>query len=165
MKKIVVTAAIALCSLNLFAAGADEVSANSEMMTAWNCGFYPGVVRYADIILSTQSSVFTGKAGVYKGESLYKMGRISDSLECLKEALPFVEENKELLAMNYYWTGRALYDLNKIDEALVFFKKSAALSKKAFSKNRNSPEARFYGVSILWAGKSEKEVINFCMIT
>ena len=160
MKKIVVTAAIALCSLNLFAAGADEVSANSEMMTAWNCGFYPGVVRYADIILSTQSSVFTGKAGVYKGESLYKMGRISDSLECLKEALPFVKENEELLAMNYYWTGRALYDLNKIDEALVFFKKSAAVSKKAFSKNRNSPESRFYGASILWAGKSEKELGN-----
>ena len=54
-----------------------ESSLAFQMQNAYDSGFYPGVVLYADQILSSESkSVYEAKAMVFKGESLFKMGKI-----------------------------------------------------------------------------------------
>ena len=127
-----------------------ESSLAFQMQNAYDSGFYPGVVLYADQILSSESkSVYEAKAMVFKGESLLKMGRIKDSLEILSAAEKSAKNSPELNSARCFWTGRGLFELNKNDAALPYFYKSAEILK-----NAGLEKTSVYSQAILYSGKT-----------
>ena len=127
-----------------------ESSLAFQMQNAYDSGFYPGVVLYADQILSSESkSVYEAKAMVFKGESLFKMGRIKDSLEILSAAEKSAKNSPELNSARCFWTGRGLFELNKNDAALPYFYKSAEILKNAGLEKKS-----VYSQAILYSGKT-----------
>ena len=127
-----------------------ESSLAFQMQNAYDSGFYPGVVLYADQILSSESkSVYEAKAMVFKGESLFKMGRIKDSLEILSAAEKSAKNSPELNSARCFWTGRGLFELNKNDAALPYFYKSAEILK-----NAGLEKTSVYSQTILYSGKT-----------
>lgn len=127
-----------------------EFSLAFQMQNAYDSGFYPGVVLYADQILSSESkSVYEAKAMVFKGESLFKMGRIKDSLEILSAAEKSAKNSPELNSARCFWTGRGLFELNKNDAALPYFYKSAEILKNAGLEKKS-----VYSQAILYSGKT-----------
>ena len=81
---------LAVSVISLFlspcAVQAQSKNLSSEMLSAYNSGFYPGVVRYAEEILKKQKDTIAAfRASVYEGESLFKMGRPEDAAEILRK--------------------------------------------------------------------------------
>ena len=72
------------------------------MKSSYKSGFYPGVVRYAEEILQTEkNSLAAFRAAVYEGESLFRMGRVEDSLAILqKYQLNGDAQNPETIYLN-----------------------------------------------------------------
>ena len=134
-----------------------ESSLAFQMQDAYDSGFYPGVVLYADQILNSESkSVYEAKAMVFKGESLFKMGRIKDSLEILSDAEKSAKNSPELNSARCFWTGRGLFELNKNEAALPYFYKSAEILK-----NAGLEKTSVYSQAILYSGKTLVRLKNF----
>lgn len=161
MKKALIITAAALfgASLYSYSGSTSSVSLSEEMIFARNSGFYPGVVRYADELLKNDAdSVFTGKALVYKGESLFKMGRIKDSLKTLEDADNIINNDSQLEALRLYWMARGLFSLDKTDESLKLFYRAAELSKNSSSI---SSDDNVYISSIYYSGKALRKSGDF----
>lgn len=135
----------------VFSLGAADLSRTaSEMNDAYESGFYPGVVRYADIILSEDSnSMYAGQAFVYKGECLFRMGRIDECLVSLSDGKKLTSENKELTGALNYWEGRCYFELKNFDKAQECFYSAASLSSK------------YYAESILYGARTYKAVNDY----
>lgn len=141
----------------------------SQMMSAYDDGFYPGVVRFADeILLQNSNSPVEVKAFLLKAESLLKMGRIQESLDFLQSGQSLVNKNEEARAECFFWTGRAYFELNKNEESLSCFYNSAEIIKKIVqSKNeketfqKNVQVEKLYADSLFYAGKVLRRLENF----
>ena len=106
MKKQLILISFLWAAVNVFA-NSDAAQLNSEMISAYNGGFYPGVVRCADKILQENaSSPFAGAAFIYKGESLFRMGRVEEAVLVLDKARKATGDDEELSAQRLYWLGR-----------------------------------------------------------
>lgn len=150
-----------LCAIAEFAFAADVVS---EMTAAYKSGFYPGVVRYADELLSSDpSSVFAGKALVYEGESLYRMGRRNEAASALERAKQFSSDDDNLQSARAYWTGRVQYDNAEYEKANASFYECAQRAIKAegdASKNSSAVKNTFYDDAILYAARTNVKINN-----
>ncbi len=151
MKKILIKAVLLFAAVFLYASS-NEATCAAQMSEAYNSGFYPGVVRLADEIISgSAGSSFVGQAFVLKGESLFRLGRIEESLVTLKEAESFVQKKSDLNAKRLFWIGRGLYRLNKPREALLYF----------YSSAKTAGKGTVYDDSIFWSGKAAFDCKNF----
>lgn len=141
--------------LPLIFAFADSALLSSEMISAYKSGFYPGVVRYADEILKEDStSIFAGRALVYKGESLFRIGRVDEALFVLDGASSSVADNKELNSARLYWIGRGLASKNFHESALNYFYKAAELSKSSKEINTTYAQSIYYSAVSCYATKN-----------
>lgn len=152
--KITASASFALLCASVFAAPHGISSAESDMMSAYSSGFYPGVVRSADEILKEETpSVFTAKALVLKGEALARLGRPYEAIQTLEKSERIIDKNSRLDCQRLYWTGRALYETGQCSLASQsFFKAAQSCAEGGFANEKESVYAR----SILYLGKTRQ---------
>lgn len=105
-----------------FAAGFEtDVSVFSELSSAYNSGFYPGTVQYADrLVKEFPESAYVGSALVMKGESLVRLGQYDSAYEVLKEAEKLDSDSDLKISCNY-WLGRVFDSKNDYDSALSYY--------------------------------------------
>ncbi|WP_407426951.1 tetratricopeptide repeat protein [Treponema sp.] len=139
----------------------EDKNLSSLMKSSYKSGFYPGVVRYAEEILRTEkNSTAAFRAAVYEGESLFRMGRLSDAIELLqKYSLNGDSLNPETVYLNsakFYWLGRSYYFKKEYQKAQSFFYTSAAIFKDLPLENSKNENAYtdYYAFSMLFAAKS-----------
>ncbi|MCR5725693.1 MAG: tetratricopeptide repeat protein [Treponema sp.] len=144
MKQSVRVCAVLL--LFTFRLAADTASLSSSLDADYKNGFYPGVVRSANEILRTSpNSPAAVRAAVYKGESLYRMGRIEEAEASLLAVTP---DTQDLTAARAYWLGRIAVDRSDWKKALSLFLESAVAAK-------DSPESSvYYAYSLFYAGNA-----------
>ncbi len=144
MKQSVRVCAVLL--LFTFRLAADTASLSSSLDADYKNGFYPGVVRSANEILRTSpNSPAAMRAAVYKGESLYRMGRIEEAEASLLAVTP---DTQDLIAARAYWLGRIAVDRSDWKKALSLFLASAVAAK-------DSPESSvYYAYSLFYAGNA-----------
>ncbi|MCR4822322.1 MAG: tetratricopeptide repeat protein [Treponema sp.] len=159
MNKKIFTASILLLTFNL--AFGENKNLSALMKTSYKSAFYPGVVRYAEEILrSEKNSLAAFRASVYEGESLFRMGRVEDSLSILqKYQLNGDSLNPETIYLNsarFYWIGRCLYSQKNYVQAQSCFYSSAAIYKEGLSLSEKSAESflDYYALSMLQGGKA-----------
>ena len=167
MKKQLILISFLCAAVNVFA-NSDAAQLNSEMISAYNGGFYPGVVRCADKILQENaSSPFAGAAFIYKGESLFRMGRVEEAVSVLDKARKATGDDEELSAQRLYWLGRCFEKLGNDKEALIYLHEAAKLSgKESAKKGSTYPQALYYsGLTLNKLGEHEKaaDVFNFVL--
>ncbi len=128
----------------------------SELESSYASSFYPGVVRYADEIISSKKR--NGdfyKAVLYKGESLYKMGRIKECLAFLQSVREHDNVDRYYSGVRNYWEGMCLFDLRRYDAAQNCF----YASSKSLSKVNESKLIRpYYSYSVLMGARSFYEL-------
>ncbi len=130
------------------------------MKSSYKSGFYPGVVRYAEEILQTEkNSLAAFRAAVYEGESLFRMGRVEDSLAILqKYQLNGDAQNPETIYLNsakFYWAGRAYYAQKNFSQAQNAFFSSAAIYREGLAASEKAAQGfpDYYSFSMLYGGK------------
>ncbi|MBQ9205770.1 MAG: tetratricopeptide repeat protein [Treponema sp.] len=133
---------------------AENKSLSAQMKASYASEFYPGVVRYAEEILKTEKdSLVAFRAAVYEGESLFRMGRIDDSISILqKYSLTGESLNPESIFLNsarFFWLGRGYFQKNQISAAQSAFFSSAAI----FKELHESYMPDYYALSMLYGGK------------
>lgn len=129
-----------------------SANAQSQMMSSYSSGFYPGVVRAADEILKEDgASVFAAKALVLKGEALARLGRPEEAIESLDKSGKIVASGSRLDSVRLYWKGRALYETGQYSLASQsFFSAAEACVDGAFADEDNS----VYRHSVFYLGKT-----------
>ncbi len=132
----------------------------ADLKSSYKSGFYPGVVRYAEEILRTEkNSLATFRAAVYEGESLFRMGRIEDSIAILKKHQMNGDSlNPETVLLNaarFFWLGRAYFSQGELALAQSSFFASAAIFKDLQEISPKDAENSFdyYALSMLYGGK------------
>lgn len=111
----------------------------SQMMDAYERGFFPGVLRYTDeIIENDRTGVYSDQAKICRLESLYKTGRNNEFIAAWNDCR-LSDPLKE--APVYYWGGRFHLDRKNYSLAAVLFDKCISSDK---SSGLND-SAVFYG--------------------
>ena len=138
------------------------------MKDSYKSGFYPGVVRYAEEILRHEKdSLAAFRASVYEGESLFKMGRIEDSIEILqKYQLNGESINPESIQLNsarFYWLGRGYFVRRNFSQAQKCFFSSAAIFKELEKSSAKTAETSldYYSLSMLHGAKCYIELKDY----
>ncbi|MBQ0050618.1 MAG: tetratricopeptide repeat protein [Treponema sp.] len=153
MKKYIFAAACLICFGGLFALSNDTNQLSSQMESSYKSGFYPGVIRYAEEILKSDSTSITGvRASVYKGESLFRMGRVGEAQRTLSEHYLRSEDSESLYvnSARNFWLGRCYFESRDYFSAQKYFFASAVdFQKVKASKNKND----YYFLSILWGSR------------
>ena len=153
-------AIFALASLSL--APAENPSLTVELKAAYQSGFYPGVVQYADRLLAENpSSAFAPTALLYKGESLYRMGQLSDAARAL---LAISKDDPAVYAGRCYWLGRIYQDAGRHEDALRLFYEATKDYKKEGKGSENAEredEASVYAYALFYAGISQYEIERY----
>lgn len=133
---------------------------SSELVSNYKSGFYPGVVRLAEEILRTEkNSLSRFRAAVYEAESLFKMGRIPESVALLEgNALNSDGSNPEGLYLNsakYFWLGRGYFSSGSLPNAQNCFYYSGAIFKELEKSDPKFASSAFdyYSLSILFGAK------------
>ena len=157
MKKFFIVPLAFLALLPLFS---ENKKLAAEMKSSYKAGFYPGVVRYAEEILRTEkNSLSTFRAAVYEGESLFRMGRIEDSISILKKYQMNGDTlNPETILLNsarFFWLGRSYLEQGENSLAQSAFFASAAIFKdlKEVSPKEAENSFDYYALSMLYGGK------------
>ncbi|MBQ4379598.1 MAG: tetratricopeptide repeat protein [Treponema sp.] len=150
----------ALILLSSHFAFAQSKNLSSELLSAYKSAFYPGVVRTAEEILRTEkNSLARFRAAVYEGESLYRMGRIQDSVSILeKHFLNADKSNPESVLLNsskYYWLGRGYFSSGELEKAQKEFFSSASFFRELEQANPKyaSFSSDYYSLSVLYGAK------------
>ncbi len=131
------------------AAPAGESEAYAELYAAYRGSFYPGVVRAAkEFETRYPRSILLPEVRVYAGESLFRLGRISEAEPMLTEAAAvFSETNKKdrfLKGTALYWLGRVSYSRNAFDRAAQEFSRSAALLAPEAKESAYAEDSPFF---------------------
>ena len=153
-KKHILVSAIFFSASLLFA---ENKSLTSQMRSNYASQFYPGVVHAAEEILKTEKdSLAAFRAAVYEGESLFKMGRIDDSISILqKYSLNGELSNSESVFLNsskFFWLGRGYFFKGENKAAQSAFFSSAAIFKELDSST-SFGMTDYYALSMLYGGK------------
>ncbi len=128
----------------------------AEISSAYESGFYPGVVKYAGSFKKQFShSALTPKVMLYEGESLFRISRLDEASVVLKKVLDYDDSDKLLKLKANYWLGRTSYEQKDYSSAARFFYDSAEKSK-AFETEKD-----VYNSSIYYGAKSFAELKNY----
>ena len=125
----------------------ENQNVSAQLKSDYQSGFYPGVLRSAEKILrGDKNSLEAFRAAVYAGESLFRMGRVSDALSMLqKYQFPIDSQNQETVQLNsarFFWLGRAYFSQKNYISAQECFYSSASL------------KGDYYSLSLLYAARS-----------
>lgn len=129
---------------------ADIASLTASMKAAYQSGFFPGVVRYADDILRQSPHSESGAlASSYKGECLYRMGRLTEAKNCLQgiEA----SSDAEIASQSAYWLGRVFSDMQQWNDALGCYLKSATAAKSLSETNSYYAYSLYFAAGVYYA--------------
>ena len=96
-----------------------DVSLFAELSSAYNSGFYPGAVQYAERLEKQfPDSAALGAALLIKGESLVRLNLFFEAENTLRAAQKSTETDTVLLNDCSYWLARAHEGLGNSTEAL-----------------------------------------------
>lgn len=163
MKRMVSLRRAALLCVLIFLSGAaafpqqsGQIRLYNEMSAAYNSGFYPGTVKYAqDLMQQFPYSIFIGKALLYEGESLFRLGRTEEAAEVLREAELQNRDAADLLCAAEYWQGRVFYAAGDYEAACTKFYAAGKTAKN------NVRTAGYYNAAVLYAGRSYYKLSYF----
>ena len=151
-----------------FSAFSQRKNLSSEMLSAYKSGFYPGVVRFAEEILrSEKGSLAAFRAAVYEGESLFKMGRIPDSISILENYSLNVDSlNPETFLLNsakFYWLGRGYFASGNLTKAQNSFFASSSIFKDLQKSDSKFAESStdYFSLSIFYGAKCFFEASDY----
>lgn len=160
MKKIILSLLASVTACGAFAAGFEtDVSVFNELSSAFNSGFYPGTVQYAEKLAQNfPESAYMGSALVMEGESLVRLGQYEEAFSVLTQAQK-LDADSELKANCKYWLAK-VYDFNKdYDSALAYYHDYCVEAKE---KGRLYPNAIVNaGVVYYKKGEYKKACKNF----
>jgi len=121
----------------------------SEITSAYASKSYPAVVEYTAQFESIfSSSLLTAQVMSYKGESLFKLGRLEEAASTLDKAISIGKDSADILIPSLYWKGRVEYskaydsNINETQKklyknALEYFNGSCVVYKKNSSQNNS----------------------------
>jgi len=159
MKKIINSILILSCAAGLAFAAASEASCFSEVSSALNSGFYPGVVEKS-VVFEKQypDSAYSVNVKLMKGEALINMFRYDEAVEELSSIESKLAEKSIEYSKCTYLCGLANYYLslqpNKNPDVNRKYENQAL---KEFYKSCNSAkligDTTYYDFSLLFAGR------------
>lgn len=124
MKKFLSSFFTFLLAAELFSAGFEsDISVFNELSSAYNSGFYPGCVQYADKLVSVYpESAYAGTALFMKGESLARLGQNDEALDALLEAKN-LDSEAEIKKSIDFWLGKVYESKKDYNSAISFYYK------------------------------------------
>lgn len=129
-----------------------DVRLYRELTSSYNSGFYPGVIRYADLLKTEYpSSVYLLRALIYKGECLFRLGRIEPASELLAGAEASAGQDSVLQAFCEYWAGRISFEQKDYNGAARSFYTVCRILQHAVEENE---PAWYYNSAIVYAARS-----------
>ena len=153
-KKAVAFFSVLISSCLLYAlpavSDASDSRLYSEIVSAYSGAAYPSVVEYADELEKNYpESMYLDKSLIYKGESLFLLGRHKDAENVLLEASS--KDDPDIKVQSLYWLGRSRLAMSKNNEALDSFFKCCQISK--FNRISKKSE-NYYNLSLYYAGET-----------
>ncbi|MBQ0039145.1 MAG: tetratricopeptide repeat protein [Treponema sp.] len=143
-----------LMSAMAFAGPSDSVSSDSwiysEIVSAYSGAAYPSVIEHVDTLERTYpDSAYLYKSILYKGESLFCLGRFSEAESVLLRGT--ISDSIDVQVQSWYWLGRTRLMLEKNKESLEAFYRCCQISseKKISKKSEN-----YYNLALYYAGKT-----------
>lgn len=127
MKKFFLSILLPFFAIDFFALETD-VSVFNELSSAYNSGFYPGAVQYADRLSSEfPDSAYIGSALALKGECLVRLSDFDAAYEvlCAAEKL---DSDPELKKSTKYWLARIFDHKKNYSEALSLYHEYCAIA-------------------------------------
>ncbi len=111
MKKFFLSIFLSFLAFDFFALETD-VSVFNELSSAYNSGFFPGAVQYADKLSSEfPDSAYIGSALAIKGECLVRLSNFDAAYEALSAAEK-LDSEPQLKKSTKYWLAK-VYDYKK----------------------------------------------------
>lgn len=96
----------------------NDVSLYQELFAAYNSGFYPGVVQYAQTLLTSYpESAYVGSAMILEGESFAKMKMFENAREVLLKSQK-IDASVSLKNQAVFWLGETFFALEDYNSAL-----------------------------------------------
>lgn len=129
MKKFFASLFFALILFSAFSSENEtDVSIFNELSSAYNSGFYPGAVQYAEKLENDYpDSFYIATSFVLKGESLIHLRNFDEAYKTLLKAekmdLPLDLKNSI-----YFWFGKIFKEQKKYDEAIAFYHEYCSLA-------------------------------------
>lgn len=164
-KNLFIFAIFALYAFSGFAAKTEN-SSYAEILSAYQSGFYPGVIKYAEKFQkSYPNSANKCQVLVLQGESHFRLSQFDEALKVLQKAQPLASASNEMAVKIDYWLGRTFFELKDFSSAQKYLYLSASHSK---NDAKDSQEAEtIYSYSIYFAGKAcyfEKDFLRSAML-
>ena len=154
--------------LTLGFAFSENKNLSAQMISSYKSGFYPGVVRFAEEILKSEKNTLASfRASVYEGESLFKMGRVEDSLSVLEahqmNADSLNSDTIQLNSSRFFWLGRGYFVRKDFQKAQNCFFASAAIFKELIAADKKLSEnsSDYYSFSMLYGAKCFVEAEDY----
>jgi tetratricopeptide (TPR) repeat protein len=123
-----------------------DISLYQELSAAYGGGFYPGVVSYAEQLVSLYpDSVFSGRSSAMEGEALVRLGRFDDAVPVLEHAEKLAGSASQSAAECVYWRARAEYGRGNNSKASYLFH----VFFTGAGKNN-----RYYASAVLYSGRT-----------
>ena len=122
MKKLFTIVCAASFAFSIGAAEYEtDVSVYNELSAAYNSGFYPGTVQFAERLSNEfPESAYIGSSLVMKGESLVHMGQFAQAGEVLTTAMNSSIEPSLKNACNY-WMAKVYESRKDLDSAIASY--------------------------------------------
>ena len=106
MKKSILIVGMLTVLVLSASAKSTEAELFNELNAAYQSGSLPGAVEYvSQLEKNYPRSLLLPESLCIQGESLYKLGRYQESIDCLSKAIPLCKKNPHFLASCYYWRG------------------------------------------------------------
>lgn len=157
-KKLTAAAGILfVCSCMLWAQSETELF--TEIKSACTSGSYPTVIEYCrKLEKNYPDSPLNGKSYLYKGQSLYMLGKPQEGKSVLTRAAELNSKDREFLVSINYWKGRCCYSLEEYDEAAACFAQAGEL----FTQNSftDSDTQKFFNKSVYYAARTYEKLGN-----
>lgn len=158
MKKFFLSIFLSFLAFDFFALETD-VSVFNELSSAYNSGFYPGAIQYADKLSAEfPDSAYIGSALAIKGECLVRLSNFNDAYEVLSAAEK-LDSEPQLKKSTKYWLAKVYEHKKNYPEALNLYHEYCASSGK---KGKYFPAAIFdSGVIFYKTSDFKNAILNF----
>lgn len=158
MKKLFLSILLAFFAFDFFSSETDVFIFN-ELSSAYNSGFYPGAVQYAERLSAEfPDSAYIGAALALKGECLARLGNFDDAYDALCAAEK-LDSDSELKKSTKYWLAKVFDNKKNYPEALRLYHEYCVLSGR---KGKYFPAAIFdSGVVFYKTSDFKNAVENF----
>ena len=133
-----------------------DVSLFAELSSAYNSGFYPGAVQYAERLEKQfPDSAALGEALLIKGESLVRLNLFFEAENTLREVRKSTETDDVLLNDCSYWLARAYEGLGNSTEALNWYYDYCAHTAETVASDggKLSSRKKYYAAALCDSGR------------